>query len=78
MDQNAFDSRLASELRRLGITDHEARFLGFDGFDATLFDQLAKLPDGAGAAAFYTYLGADFNRLQREEKEWLERPRTDD
>jgi len=61
----------------LGISEREARFLGFDGFDAALFDHLAKLPDGAGAATFYTHLGADFDDLQRKEKEWLEQPPTD-
>jgi hypothetical protein len=59
------------------MSEHEARFLGFDGFDAALFGHLAKLPDGAGAAAFYTHLGADFNDLQRQEREWLGQPPTD-
>jgi hypothetical protein len=59
------------------MSDHEARFIGFDGFDAAPFDHLAKLPDGAGAAAFYRHLGRDFDDLQRQERDWRGEPPTD-
>jgi hypothetical protein len=77
LDWTEFTTRLAAELRRLGISDRDARFLGFDVPEAALFDHLAQLPDGAGAAKFYAHLGSDFNELQREEAAWLRSPPPD-
>jgi hypothetical protein len=71
LDWTEFATRLAAELRRLEISDRDARFLGFDAPGEALFDHLAQLPDGAGAAKFYAHLGSDFNALQREEAVWL-------
>jgi hypothetical protein len=74
LDWTEFSNRLGAELRRLGISDHDARFLGFDAPTAALFDHLAQLPDGAGAAKFYAHLGGDFDELQRQEAEWSPPP----
>ena len=77
LDWKEFTTRLAAELSRLGISDRDARFLGFDAPEVALFDHLAQLPDGAGAAEFYAHLGADFNELQRDEAAWLRSPPPD-
>ena len=68
MDWEEFSVRFASELKRLGVDDREARFLGFDSPDERIFGFLALLPDGAGTEAFYRHLGADFGELSKQEE----------
>ena len=67
MTWEEFSDRFGSELRRLGVTDGEARFLGFDSPDERVFEFLALLPDDAGVEAFYKHLGADFDELVKGE-----------
>jgi hypothetical protein len=69
MDWDKFSARFAAELKRLGVSDQDARFLGFDSPDEWIFDFLAALPDGAGAEAFYAFLGADLGELRKQEDE---------
>lgn len=69
MDWDEFAERFGAELRRLGVSDEEARFVGFDAPDARLFDLLAIIPDGAGVENFYRMLGADYGELVRREAE---------
>lgn len=64
-----FATRFGLELKRLGVSDHDARFLGFDSPDERVFEFLALLPDNVGAEAFYRHLGGDFNELVRRESE---------
>jgi hypothetical protein len=77
MEWEEFTTRFGAELHRLGISDQEARFLGFDEPDERLFEVLALLPDRAGAAAFYAHLGADLAELERQEAELRESPPPD-
>lgn len=67
MDWDEFSARFAAELERLGVSDRDARFLGFDSADERIFHFLAALPDGAGADAFYAFLGADLGELKKQE-----------
>jgi hypothetical protein len=67
MDWDEFSARFAVELERLGVSDRDARFLGFDSPDERIFDFLAGLPDGAGAGALYAFLGADLVELRKQE-----------
>ena len=69
IDWEMFSARFGAELSRLGVTDREARFLGFDSPDERVFEFLALLPDNVGAEALYRHLGADFNELVRRESE---------
>jgi hypothetical protein len=69
VDWDEFAERFGAELRRLGVSDQEARFLGFDAPDARLFHILSILPDGAGVEDFYRVLGADYGELVRREAE---------
>ena len=69
MDWEEFSVRFAVELQRLGVKDHDARFLGFEMPDERLFELLSILPDGAGTYAFYRHLGADFDELEKQEAE---------
>lgn len=54
------------------MSDHEARFLGFDSPDARIFDVLSTLPDGVGVAEFYRLLGAEYAELVRREGEQVQ------
>jgi hypothetical protein len=69
MDWDEFAQRFGAELKRLGVSNEDARFLGFDSPDPRIFDLLAKLPDGVGADSFYSFLGADLAELKRQELE---------
>jgi hypothetical protein len=67
MDWEEFSARFGLELKRLGVSDRDARFLGFDEPDPRVFELLSLLPDNVGVEAFYRHLGADFNELLRQE-----------
>jgi hypothetical protein len=73
IDWETFAIRFSKELERLGVSDQEARFVGFDAADERIFPLLASLPDGAGVEAFYKFLGADFAELEKREREGLTR-----
>ncbi len=69
MEWDEFAVRFGAELKRLGVSDQDARFLGFDSADERIFALISVLPDGAGTEAFYSLLGADFAELQKQESE---------
>jgi hypothetical protein len=69
IDWEEFSIRFGVELRRLGVSDREARFLGFDSPDERVFELLALLTDNIGVEALYNHLGADYNELVRRESE---------
>jgi hypothetical protein len=68
-----------AELRRIGFTDDDFRYLGFGGaltrerMDAHLAE-LRQIPTRIGAIAYYARYGVDFAALKREveerEAEW--------
>jgi hypothetical protein len=75
ISQEEFLARLVAEFTRLGISEHEARFLGFGGgFYSEFFDELVKLPDGAGARGFYRHIGGDYDQAERDEADLLANP----
>ncbi len=67
MGWDEFSARLGAEIKRLGVSDRDARFLGFDSPDERIIELLSELPDGVGAEAFYAFLGANFRELQKPE-----------
>ncbi|HEY4218710.1 MAG TPA: hypothetical protein VGM67_16325 [Gemmatimonadaceae bacterium] len=70
MEQQEFATRLVAEFARLGLSERDARFVEF-GVDEQVFEFLGTLPDGMGPAAFYARVGADWQALQDEEREWI-------
>jgi hypothetical protein len=70
MDHKEFSTRLLAEFARLGLSERDARFVEF-GVDEQVFEFLGTLPDGMGPPAFYARVGADWEALQREEREWI-------
>jgi len=69
MEWNEFSARFGAEIKRLGVSDRDARFVGFESADERIFEILSTFPDGIGAEAFYALLGADFAELQKRENE---------
>jgi hypothetical protein len=69
MEWDEFLTRVGTELKRLGLSERDARFLGFEEPSVELLEELATLPDGMGPEAFYQYLGNDFLLLQKQEKQ---------
>ena len=69
MEWDEFAIRFGAELKRLGVSDEDARFLGFDAADERSLELLSALPDDVGAEAFYAFLGADLSELQKQEGE---------
>jgi hypothetical protein len=70
MEWPEFFETFASEMRRLGLSESDMRFFGFDEPNPALFESLRTLPDGAGVEIVFRHLGADWNELVRQEKEW--------
>ena len=60
-----------AELRRIGFTDDDFRYLGSGGeitrerFERNLAE-LREIPSGIGAIAYYARYGVDFAALKRE------------
>jgi hypothetical protein len=77
MDWDEFIQRTTAELRRLGLSDRDGRFIGYDKPNEDFLSELAELPDGLGAVGFYNHFGVDMAKLERDEEAWLSSPPSD-